>query len=358
MKARPVTALLTTLVLLASAGIEVLPSSAAEDPTLDYTLTDVGTPWPGVAYGFNDRGEVVGYQGDYSKQKNRAFSWQRGIVTDLQEQVTKVDAGTFESIAYGVNGRGEVVGFACLGGGRDYCQGISWRNGEFIDNIASGGTAIAVNDNGQVLVVVGPSGPGPAGMRSLIWKDNTSTALVGIGNFTVGKRINNNGQVIGSVQSGGPYNGQPLVKYDAFWPDPNTIVKLEPPTGYSSVSLIALNDLSQVVGSATAPDGTSHAILWQGSRPTDLGVFTPQDIDNAGDVLGSTVAGPILWHDGTIFPLSSLLRGKPGWEIASVLGMTLQGRIMGIGKHGGQDRAFILTPMHDEAQQDGQDQVD
>jgi len=269
MKARLVTALLATLALLVSSGVGALSASAAGNPAPKYTLTDLGAPWPNGAKGFNDHGQVVGASYD-SHGYAHAFMWQRGVVTNLDAQVTKVDPGTFASTAYGVNNNSEAVGYACLGGGRDGCGVAIWQNGNFTEGDGYS-TAVAVNDNSQVLVVVESNGPGTRGHQSHISKDNTIVQLASIGyygSYTVGEHINNKGQVIGWVQSGGPYNGQPLVRYDAFWPNPGTVTKLEPPTGYlSPVRLAALNDLSQVVGSATASDGSSHAILWQGGTP-------------------------------------------------------------------------------------------
>jgi probable HAF family extracellular repeat protein len=110
------------------------------------TKTDLG---PGIAYGTNDCGQVVGYS-----------DVQRGCHAFLYSSGTKTDLGCLpsgsSSIAYAVNNSGQVAGRADTNDNAEHA--CIWSNGTLTDlnaliDPASGWTlcaAMAINDSGQI----------------------------------------------------------------------------------------------------------------------------------------------------------------------------------------------------------------
>src|SRR5262249_26310002 len=66
-----------------------------------------------------------------------------------------------------------------------------------------------------------------------------------------------------------------------------------------------VNNLGQVIGSATTNNGSWHQFLWQNGSMTDLATQgmlafdNPEEINDAGQIAGtSPYEGIFLWHDG------------------------------------------------------------
>jgi probable HAF family extracellular repeat protein len=79
----------------------------------------------------------------------------------------------------------------------------------------------------------------------------------------------------------------------------------------------ALNDLTQVVGSAPRPSGVSQAVLWQRGRKTPLDpgpkVSGAADVNAKGQVVGGAGSDAVLWEHGTVRKL-----GRPAGEKRAV----------------------------------------
>jgi probable HAF family extracellular repeat protein len=75
--------------------------------------------------------------------------------------------------------------------------------------------------------------------------------------------------------------------------------------GGDSSEVLAMNDRGDVVGRSQTPDGVQHGFLWHRGKMTDLGLFTPQDINNRGQIVGAfdDRSGSFLWFRGKLTPL-------------------------------------------------------
>ncbi|MFD6564573.1 hypothetical protein [Micromonospora profundi] len=75
---------------------------------------------------------------------------------------------------------------------------------------------------------------------------------------------------------------------------------------HSSAS--AMNDLGDVVGRSQAADGTYRGFFWHQGHMVDLGAFTPTDVNNRGQVIGTLDygLGGRVWHQGVMRPLDGL----------------------------------------------------
>ena len=79
--------------------------------------------------------------------------------------------------------------------------------------------------------------------------------------------------------------------------------------GQSSVAA-ALNDRGAVVGRAQTADGTWHGFVWRHGTMKDLGLFSPTDINNRGEIVGTRddAGGVYRWSHGTLTALGGRLR--------------------------------------------------
>ncbi|GAA1436979.1 hypothetical protein GCM10009616_37950 [Microlunatus lacustris] len=71
---------------------------------------------------------------------------------------------------------------------------------------------------------------------------------------------------------------------------------------------IAMNDRDALVGRAQTADETYHGFLWRDGQMTNLGKFTPIDINNSEQIVGTRddVGGAWIWHDGRFTSLTGL----------------------------------------------------
>jgi probable HAF family extracellular repeat protein len=75
--------------------------------------------------------------------------------------------------------------------------------------------------------------------------------------------------------------------------------------GGDSSFATAMNDRGAVVGRAQTADGAYHGFLWRHAAMVDLGPFSPTDINNKGQIVGTRddASGAFLWSRGTLVPL-------------------------------------------------------
>lgn len=97
--------------------------------------------------------------------------------------------------------------------------------------------------------------------------------------------------------------------------------------GTSSYS-IAMNERGAVVGRAQTADETYHGFVWSRGVMTDLGLFSPTDINDRGAIVGTRddVGGTWVWQRGRFTPLSG-----PGGRVDSPRAINDKGQVVGFG---------------------------
>jgi probable HAF family extracellular repeat protein len=167
--------------------------------------TPVGDPG-GFAMWINDHGQAVGYTGSCGAMSH-AVSWENDTVTELKDLGTGAGA-----IAYGNNNRGQIVGsvFVSPGGATRY--GALWQNGVLtnLGTLPGDMSAIAtgINDQGQVVGSTWDSSFNWS--HAFIYQDGVMTDLNTLFlkgtnlRATMANKINERGQIsgMGTVLSG------------------------------------------------------------------------------------------------------------------------------------------------------------
>ncbi len=185
-----------------------------------------------------------------------------------------------------------------------------------------------------------------------------------LGNDTVGHPIllNNSNQIIGlskPTASSDEAHAYVISKTGTEWAQ-------EPlgSLGGNSTLPKDINNLGKITGTSTLRDGvTQHAFIASKTNNTwsmtDLGTLggsssTAIEINDAGQVIGTSQTRnearsiPALFSDGQVYKLADLVtEGLDGWtEIISVNSINNKGQIIGIGKRGEDEYAYILNPIN------------
>jgi len=322
-----------------------------------YTLTDLGTLGGGAsqAYALNDMGQVVGWSAAVGYSP--AFLWQDGVMLDLG-----ILGGVY-SCAYGINNRGQVVGIADTGippGSHSEYHACLWDNGNAIDLGTLGGGwsgALGINDLGQI--VGGSSSSEGSWGQACLWQDggimNLGTPL-GTEFGSIALAINNKGQVVGHAIgfSSGPW-ASPVIWSNGQW------TRLTSNQGDEQEGIAtAINNLGEVVGwhrfdSDEGGEIRFDPFIWRNGVTVTLPTLAGEwhealGINDVGQVVGlsSPPDGPqraCLWSNGTIQDLNSLIPNNSGWTLYDAYDINNKGQIVGNGvAPDGERRAFLLTP--------------
>ena len=117
-----------------------------------------------------------------------------------------------------------------------------------------------------------------------------------------------------------------------------------------------INDAGQVTGSSFTGAGAAHAFVYSpGSGMADIGALgggrdsVGYGINAAGDVVGVTYLGPqseraFLYSAGVLHDLIDLIDPLSGWTLSRAQAINIRGQITGLGVIGGHYGAFLLTP--------------
>jgi uncharacterized membrane protein len=191
--------------------------------------------------------------------------------------------GPVNSYANGINDSGTVVG-----GPPAYV----YQAGVLIDlGLGANSVASAINNLGQV---VASDGSG----NSFLWQNGKLKSLPP----GIGGKINNKGDILGTVQSATGTLLPVLYKN-------GVLVKIRLPAGSTNFELFALNDKDHVVGTVEL-NGTNEPFLWNGG----------------------------FWL------LNKLIPAGTGWVLQEVGGINNKGQITASGTLNGDQAACILTP--------------
>ena len=306
-----------------------------------YSVLDLGTLGGTRSFGYavNASGQVAGYSYIEYNTAWHAVRW-----TGTTPQDLGIVGGPGDS--FSINASGQIAG-------RVSGNAIRWTGTteEILDSLGgSQSRATSINDAGQVTGFSLLAGDTP--QHAVRWTGTAATDLGG-GNQSGGMGINASGQIAGFV------NGA----FAARWTG-TTAQGLSPlPTGNGAGAGYGINDSGQVAGYSLYrwTDGDNnfhqHAVVWNGTTPSDLGTLGGPDsvayaINGLGDVVGDSGATAFLYTGGTMYNLFSLL--VPGSGVTGVsfgdgngfYGNAINdlGQIAATANYGGVAHAVLLTP--------------
>ncbi|MCK5271680.1 MAG: hypothetical protein KAJ52_03850 [Sedimentisphaerales bacterium] len=279
--------------------------------------------WPyseSIALDINDNSQIIidGYLADYNRG---AFFWDSTFGT-----IELFDSSLALSGAYALNNSAQVVGVQIqpmVGPAAYLWQDLNGNHQSDIgevrniipSNVSTNRYAKSINDTEQVVGTYRDSGDCS---RAFLWQNDN---MIDLGTLDGSHKswandINTHGQVVG--ESGGL--PRPLSAF--IWEDVNgnnqsdlgEMQKLDDLGAYNFAS--AVNDSSLVVGRTQLPDGSLHAVLWDGGT------------------LGIT-------------DLNDLLPENSEWEVlCEAIDINDLGQIAGYGKlDSGEYRIFLMTPI-------------
>lgn len=259
----------------------------------DGIMTDLGALGGATssAVAINDAGQIAGNRTITEGGPEHAFFWAGGVMTDIGV----VKDGNW-SVATALNSRGQVVGFSGAPG--TFSRAFVWANGVLTPLPSLGGLmsrALDINDAG---LIVGFSMDPDSLEHVVVWKDG---ALIDLG-FNSGSAVtlNERGQVAGIR-----YNGSSTQAF--LWENgamttigaANRIVRID-----------GLNAAGEVVGYVSANTESGYdAFVWRDGSMTPLKTYLfttpcPVLINNAGDIVALDAGGAVLHRGGQVVRLA------------------------------------------------------
>lgn len=246
----------------------------------------------------SDRGIILG-TGDEVRQPipkptDRALVWEKN---GSSYNLTINDFGGVESYFFDTNNSNLIPGRNI--DAREFEKPIYWENG-VVTGLAElggdGGTARGVNDNGQIVGYVDSDGilNGVTKNTAILWEKDPNGVyqLTNLGTFGADQAtlrdINNAGQIIGSSSNGTgetatstPFLLQADGKFTAIGS-----------LGGNTGSVNGINEFGEVVGASQIAAGTNHAYLWTNGVLTDLNnlLTTPLTYNGATVTLTSATS--------------------------------------------------------------------
>jgi uncharacterized membrane protein len=367
-----------TLLRRAAALALITTLAAAAHAQPRYAVTDLGS-LPGwgacTPAALNDQGDVVGHCGAAVESPDTmGFVWRQGAMS----ATGRLSGGTF-SQATAINAFGQVAGVGDTGNGRPqgwvttsagllnffpnkggntrvgFLADAGWIGGYYTKSL-SGWTSSWVpaiwkpdpKDARKYLTIDLPVLPG--GIDS---KSRTSFPIA----------FNQAGQAVGYGSNDQIGQHATLWNNDAA----HSIVDIGVYPGDNAAVAYAINEQGQAVGTSNPPFGfrpvfwnndPQHRISALPSLPGD-NQGTAHAINSLGHVLGTsfygtpgswdaTPARPVLWRDGGVHLLQSVLdpTSGAGWVMASAIAVNNRGQIAASGWLNGVARAALLTPLN------------
>jgi probable HAF family extracellular repeat protein len=331
---------------IASIALVVAARALAAPPA--YVVRDLGIHTgaepklePGSVGAAIADGIAVGYAVTALEHRNfHAFRYSTALA-DLG-----VLAGDDHSIAFGVNAQGQAVGVSYTLG-ELVSHGVIWEpNGS---TTALGN--LEPHDINASGVVVGsmPVSGALGTSHATRWSSGVTTDLGTLGGIS---------SMAFAVSDAGWIVGQSLLANNAttraFLVADGGMINLGTNGGTSSRAL-DIQGLT-VVGIADTVGNFPHATRWtlnaDGTIASKLDLGTlpgsansaAYGVNASGTIVGISGDAAFRWSAGSMKNLNAEIGAGSGWQLTRATGIDAAGRIVGVGKHFGLQRAFILTP--------------
>lgn len=307
---RPIIRILSIVPITLALAVTVV-SQAPVPPKQRYTLTLLplllpGETSDGAAYAINNSGQIVGDSAVSTTLgiAHHAVLWDQGTVTDLGT------LGGKNSTAFGINDLGQIVGESDIPSGATHA--FLYEKGVMTDLgvTAQDSHARAINNGG---VVTGYSLFNSAPSAVWVWERGTTTFLPALpfpGANAISFGINEPKAIVGASNTA-------VDTHAVLWQGG---VPMDLGTFGGTSLALAVNNRTQVVGGSELSLGQSaHAFLWQSGTMLDLhsiGIASVGDgINDVGQVVGQLVLSdgcshPFLWQAGSMTDLNTLLTGS------------------------------------------------
>ena len=209
------------------------------------------------------------------------------------------------------------------------------------------GWATDINNAGQI---VGISADANGATHAFLKSNNSMMDLGTFYDYSIAYGINESGSVTGYSTTAPNFS-------DAFLYRNGQMQDLGNLGGSSRG--FAVNDADHVTGTSVIDsDGHEHAFLWRNEMLYDLGTVNGAvtshglGINNLGHVVGTLVfesTGELnrgfLYRNGTMIDVNTLLPDNSGWVLRDAQGINDRGQIVGFGNIGGEQHAYLLSPV-------------
>lgn len=323
-----------------SGTAEGYPQNIADTFVIDknWIAVDLGAFEPRA---INNSTEIAG---DIIADKGGPFAgvWKKGFVDKLDGTVV-----TVRSSAVAINDSGQIVGYQKGRYGNNYDRAVLWNNG-FIQELGTlagiESRALAINKSGDVVGWVMTN----YGVKdAFIWRSGTMEYL---GVLTSGVAINNNGQIVGTIEGGNPvlWNKGIMQKLDPPGDQEFTPVgamqelKVETIDGNKPVTVseerkpltfrllpTCLNDAGQIAGYVDK----GIAFLWSDGefRYLDTNVqgrFIPLGMNKFGMLAGKINDRAVVWNKGNVTELNRCFKSLRSWQVTEARGINDHGQII------------------------------
>lgn len=304
-----------------------------------YTVTDLGTlgGTASGAWSLNERGAVVGQAALADSESLRATVWD-GVLTDLGADVFP------QSVAFAINDADVIVGtvFAL---GETSGQAAQWDSG--VLTVLGDFMPRGINNAGTVVGVRTLNLGGFFVERAVRYEGGLLTELGGLsGGFSAAHAVSAAGRIVGTA-SGVDGAARATLWDGGSGRDLGTL-------GGAWGQALAVNDANWIVGVSATAGGIPRACLYvvDGAGTVlerrDLGALGASGshaygVNNNGQVVGTSDWRAFVWQNDQMMDLNERI-GDPTWELTHATDINDAGQIVGRGRHGGQWRAFLLTP--------------
>jgi len=299
-----------------------------------------------------------------------------------------IDLGTLggrSSGATDLNDAGAIAGWSRTASGQAHA--VVWRAGHMIDIGTLGGPSSRATSISNTFAVVGTSTVTAGGTpHAFLWRANQGSmhnlgrplpVRIGDTGAIVGNATNAAGESVAAYRSRHGWIRLPLKGFDGshgedvndagtavgtLFDDPhgsapfmyaNGVLTVLPPVPTAAeTSADAINDAGLIAGQTFDPLGI---VLWDGSswHPVATpGLVEPEirDMNDCGQIVGAHhpvqffIPHAFLIANGTAVDLNSRIPSGSGWRLGAATAINDVGEIVGIGRHNGHQRAFLLEP--------------